>query len=106
MNARQELAVSDTAPAGETVPSTELCARFDREPAQGRTRAHDDRLLTDASAHIRESPSLPRTRGLGSGRDFVLPKASGIPSEDKDFELTTWLVGRTRKEYPKRQKRY
>ncbi len=90
--ARQALAVFDAATAGETAPITELCDRFDRETDQGRDMARYDKLLTDAIAHIRQAHGATQTRGLGSGRDFVLPKASENPNENTDFELITWLV--------------
>ena len=91
-NARQALVVFDAATAGETAPITELCDRFDRETDQGRDMSRYDKLLTDAIAHIRQAHGTTQTRGLGSGRGFVLPKASESPSENTDFELITWLV--------------
>ena len=91
-NARQALAVFDAATAGETAPITELCDRFDHETDQGRDMSRYDKLLTAAIAHIRQAHGTTQTRGLGSGREFVLPKASESPSENTDFELITWLV--------------
>ena len=91
-NARQALAVFDTATAGETKPITELCDRFDQETKQGRDMSRYDKLLTDAIAHIRQSHGIVQGEGLGSGRGFVLPKASESPAKDTDFELVTWLV--------------
>ena len=91
-NARQALAVFGATTAGETAPITELCDRFDQETDQGRDMSRYDKLLNDAIAHIRQAHGTTQTRGLGSGRDFVLPKASENPSEGADFELITWLV--------------
>ena len=91
-NARQVLDVFDAATAGERDPITELCDRFDHETDQGRDMSRYEKLLTDAIAHIRQSHGIVQTRGLGSGRDFVLPKASESPNHNTDFELITWLV--------------
>ena len=91
-NARQALAVFDAATAGETKPIIELCDRFDHETNQGRDMSRYDKLLADAIAHIRQSHGIVQTRGLGSGRDFMLPKASESPHDNTDFELISWLV--------------
>ncbi len=91
-NARQALTVFEAAAAGKTAPITELCDRFDHETDQGRDMSSYDKLLTDAIAHIRQSHSSTQMQGLGSGRDFVLHRASESPSDNTDFELVTWLV--------------
>ncbi len=96
-NARQALTVFEAAAVGESHPITELCDRFDRETDQGRNMARYNKLLTDAIAHIRQSHFAVQTQGLGSGRDFVLPKASESPGDNTDFELITWLVIKERK---------
>ena len=93
-NARQVLAVFEAAAAGKTAVITELCDRFDRETSQGTDMSHYDKMLNDVLAHIRQSHAATQAQGLrlGSGRDFVLPRASETPGAAADFELVTWLV--------------
>ena len=93
-NARQTLAVFESAAVGETAPIIELCDRFDRETQQGRDMSLYDKLLSDVVAHIRQTHNREQTAGLGlSGNaDFKLPRASESPRGATDFELLTWLV--------------
>ena len=77
---------------GKAMPSSNSATALNQETDQGHDMSRYEKLLTDAIAHIRQSHGIVQTRGLGSGRDFVLPKASESPNDNTDFELITWLV--------------
>ena len=93
-NARRVLGAFEEAAAGRSDPLRRLCDRFDHETDHGKKMDHYEGLLAGIMAHIRESHNTAQRRGLGIGgrRDFMLPKASETPRNERDFELITWLV--------------
>ena len=92
-NARQTLAVFESAATGITAPITDLCDRFDRETRQGRDMSLYDKLLNAVIAHIRQTHNSAQIEGLRSGgRGFMLSADSETPRGAANFELLTWLV--------------
>ena len=93
-NARQTLAIFEAAAVGQTACIKALCDRFDHETDQGRNMTRYEELLTDAIAQIRQSHQATQMQNLGAdgARDFVLPKESESPNDERDFDLVTWLV--------------
>ena len=53
---------------------------------------HYNQLLNATLTHISHSHRTTQMQGLGSRRDFLLPKAPEAPHDPANFELVTWLV--------------
>ena len=92
-NARQVLALFESAALGKTEPLQKLCDQFDRETDNGQDIARYDKLLNAVLVHISGANKTTQIRQLGirGQRDFRL-SAKSAKLSNADFELITWLI--------------
>ncbi len=92
-NARQVLELFESVAVGKTKPLQRLCDQFDRETRDGQDMARYNKLLNAVIAHINKADRDTQIRQLSINgqRDFRLPVQSDN-SNNRDFELVTWLA--------------
>ena len=90
-SATQAFGAFEAAAFGETQPITRLCDRFDAETAQGQNMVKYDKLLESAITSIIGSNRTQTRRSRGR-RGVAVPKRGEMATNQKDFELVTWLV--------------